>query len=107
MADSQLNLLMKIYQVTYEDCKQQVTDIHLYELSCYPLKWESLIPNLKMDNSVIRKIECNPGDKGRKKAAILQGMELQKGTEATYREIVNTLLEIGYWNESEGICKLL
>ena len=104
MAESQLDLLMKTYNV---DCTQVVTDSHLHELSYYPIQWKGLIEHLQMNPTVIRKVTCKPGDDRDKRLLFFKEWKLQKGDEATYREIISALLKTRCWNEAEEVCKLL
>ena len=106
----ELTFLMEQYRLSESDCGIQVTDIHLEKLSnILGRKWRSLPAYLEMKSTVIDDIDyerlgCDESDK---RLSFLNKWKEMRGTQATYRKLINALLEINCRNDAEKVCKLL
>ena len=105
-----LNSLMEDFQLSEEDCKLQVTDIYLEKISSTSCeKWRSLPPYLKMEKIVTKDIdrEHQGNDESEKRHTFFKKWKKTKGLKATYRSLINALLETKCREDAERVCELL
>jgi hypothetical protein len=92
------------------NCNLQVTDVHVEKISSsYCEKWRSLPPYLKMEAIVAKDIDReHPGsDESEKRGSFFKKWKETRGLEATYRSLINALLETKCRGDAEGVCELL
>ena len=100
-----LNQILNDYQLAEKDCNVPVSDLHLKEISqsyyWNRTNWKSLPAHLKM-------IEIEVDDSEQEKRhAFLREWKAVKGSDATYKNLINALLAIECRQDAEGVCKLL
>jgi hypothetical protein len=106
----ELSSVMEHYQLSEADCNLQVTDVHVEKISSsYCEKWRSLPPYLKMEAIVAKDIDReHPGsDESEKRGSFFKKWKETRGLEATYRSLINALLETKCRGDAEGVCELL
>ena len=87
---------------------QVVSDLHLEVISrSYCTKWKSLPAHLEMKEVVVNDIDRINGDEQEKRHAFLKKWKAVKGSEATYKKLINALLAIECREEAEGVRELL
>jgi hypothetical protein len=107
---SELSYVTEHYQLSEADCNLQVTDVHVEKISSsYCEKWRSLPPYLKMEAIVAKDIDReHPGsDESEKRGSFFKKWKETRGLEATYRSLINALLETKCRGDAEGVCELL
>ena len=101
--------LLELYHLSEQNCKKQVTDQHLEEISssCCS-KWKSLRPHMEMEEIVEHDIDASPvgGPEGKRRAFFFKWKNM-KGSGATYRVLITALLKIRCREDAESVCKLL
>jgi hypothetical protein len=98
------------FRLSETDCNLQVTDVHVEKISSsYCEKWRSLPPYLKMEAIVAKDIDReHPGsDESEKRGSFFKKWKETRGLEATYRSLINALLETKCRGDAEGVCELL
>ena len=103
-----LDQILNTYKLEEKDCDGAVSDLHLEVISrSYCTKWKSLPAHLEMEVIVVDDIDRINGDKQEKRHAFLKKWKGTKGSDATYRKLINALLTIECRKEAEGVCELL
>lgn len=99
---------MKIFKLTEEDLKQEVSDSHVEKLSEY-CHWRRLPSHLDMKTTVVEDIDRNRLliDESEKRHNFFKKWKQAKGQTATYKALVIALLEINFRQDAESVCKLL
>ena len=100
--------IMERYQLQEEDCSKQISDSHLEKIAhsnCE--KWRSLPSYLKMEAIISKDIEREFKGEEERRLEFLKHWKQERGLDATYRELVNALLEIKCRQDAEKVCELL
>ena len=101
--------LVENYGLLPEKCDQQISDVHLEEISrCGCKDWKSLSPHMEMESILVDDIcrHSQMSEREKRHDFFLQWRDL-KGSEATYRKLISALLKIKSRNDAEMVCKLL
>jgi hypothetical protein len=107
-AMAELEELLKHFRLSEEVSSQQVSDIHIKEISqAYCGKWRLLAPYLGMKTIDAKDIDRGPGDEEEKRSDFLNKWKDAKGSNATYKVLIGALLDTRYRNDAEGVCKIL
>ena len=110
MADSTATVrsLMECYQLKERDCNQQISNVHLDEISLnFSQKWRFLPNRLKMKDIIAHDIDRIPGDEEEKRRTFFLKWKQVKGSGATYKVLIRALLDIKCRQDAESVCKLL
>ena len=100
--------LLKQYQLKEEDVSKQVTDLHIDKISrSHCKKWKSLPAYLEMEGIVASDIDMMPIEEEEKRNNFFSKWKEEKGSEATYKALIGSLLEIRCREDAESICRLL
>ena len=100
--------LMSLYGLTEEHHNQQVSNIHLQELTCSGCeRWKFLPPYLELENIVADDIDKSHEDPGTKRYKFLLKWKDMKGFQATYRQLINALLKTKCRQDGEKLCEML
>ena len=85
-----------------------ISDLHLEEIASFLLvDWRSLPPHLSLEEIIVRDIERRyPDERGRRRE-LLQLWRQRYGSAATYRRLIQALLEIQCRQDAEAVCRLL
>ena len=104
MADS----LMKRYNLADEDCKRQISDIHLEKISQAHCKdWRRLPPYLELNRAMSDDIDHDSGKEKAKRYEFFTEWKDEKGADATYNRLVHALVEINSMSDAEYVCQLI
>ena len=95
--------------MSLHDLIQVVSDLHLEMISrSYCTKWKSSLPaHLEMKAVVVNDIDRINGDEQEKRHAFLKKWKAVKGSDATYKKLIDALLAIECREEAEGVYELL
>lgn len=108
MAEATTSSLLELYQLKEKDCNQQISSLHLNEISLnYCQKWRFLPARLKLKDIVADDISRGPGNEEDKRYTFFLKWKQIKGSEATYKRLISALLEIKCKQDAEGVCRLL
>ena len=100
--------LLKLYELKEEDCNQQISSLHLNEISLnYCQKWRFLPARLNLKDIVADDISRGLGNEEDKRHAFFLKWKQVKGSDATYRRLIGALLEIKCRQDAEAVCRLL
>jgi hypothetical protein len=103
-----LSILMEHFRLSEHDCSLEVTDVHAEKISSsFCSKWKSLPPYLEIEDIVAKDINRCLVDESDKRHLFLKKWKEMKGSEATYRKLINALLEVKCRQDAERVCKLL
>ena len=103
--------------VTLEDCVKQfsisvelldttVSDKHIDEVSRF-LEWKRVAPYLKLDDSEVDKVNSDGKDELERRFKTLQKWKRKFSFKATYKSLIQALLDSGRAKHAEKVCKLL
>jgi hypothetical protein len=107
---SELSIVMEDFKLSDTDCSLQVTDAHEEKISSsFCGKWRLLPSHLEMEDIVAEDIdrEHPGGEESEKRCSFLKKWKKMRGSGATYRKLINALLEAKCRSDAEGVCKLL
>ena len=108
MAHSLEHSLIARYHLTEEDVNKQITDQHIEIISRTSCsQWKSLPAHLGLLPITARDIDRGPGDEREKRNTFLTTWKAMKGSEATYKKLINALLTIECREDAESVCELL
>lgn len=111
MADNKcvsVSSLRTHYHLTEDCCDQQITEIHIDQISCSICrKWKLLVKYLGMNAIVVSDIDCKWINEAEKRHFFFSEWRNEKGKEATYTVLIGALLKIKCGNDAEYVCKLL
>ena len=100
--------LISQYGLTEGQCNEQVSDIHLEELSRSGCKqWKSLPSHLKLEANVAEDIDKTQKKEGEKRNEFLLAWKETRGSSATYRQLITALLKIKCRLDAEKLCEKL
>ena len=96
------------YQLKESDCNKQISGKHLDEIArSYCREWKKLRSALKMKAIIEHDLEHSAADEGGKRRDFLFMWRDGKGSDATFKALIDALLEIECVEEAEGVCRLL
>jgi hypothetical protein len=105
---AELEELLKYFHLSEKVSSQQVSDIHIKEISqAYCGKWRQLPPYLGVKTIDAKDIDRGPGDEEEKRSNFLNKWKDVKGLNATYKVLIGALLDTRCRNDAEGVCKIL
>ena len=108
MEGATVSSLMEQYQIPEEDCNRQIRDIHLEEISqSHCEKWRSLPSHLKMKTIIKKDIDRESKSEDEKRLAFFERWQQERGSDATYKALINALLKISCRQDAEKVCELL
>ena len=101
--------LMSQYRLTEGQCNQQVSDIHLEELSHSGSKqWKSLPPHLNLEAIAAEDIDKSlKGEREKRYEFLLKKWKEIGGSTATYRQLITALLKSKCRQDAEKLCEML
>ena len=103
-----MDSLLNLYGLKDEDCNLEITKCHLQEISSSLLEdWRSLPAHLEMEEIVVRDIDRKPVDESEKRHSFLSKWKSEKGSGATYKKLMASLLAIKCRGDAEKVCKLV
>ena len=100
--------ILRHYELTEEDCAQQISDAHLADISeSHCEHWRSLPAQLKIKTIVAKDIDRGAKEENEKRHAFFEKWKQERGCDATYKCLILGLLEIKDRESAESVCKLL
>ena len=101
--------LLVNYQLTIDNCNREISDEHLQEISqSHCGQWRSLPSHLKMptitSDDVDRETSHNEEEKRLK---FFKKWKQERGSDATYKELIHALITIKCRQDAEVVCKVL
>ena len=103
-----MSSLLEQYQLEEEDVSKQVTDLHIDKIShSHCKKWKSLPAYLKMERIIASDIDTKPIEEEEKRKNFFFKWQDEKGSKATYKVLIEALLEMKCKEDAESVCKLL
>ena len=110
MADhpDELRSLLAHYNLPVDVCYEQVSDVHLEEISGSHCKdWRRLPPHLELESIMASDIDRKQVGEGERRREFFFGWKERRGSGATYGSLIRALLQIRCRQDAESICKLL
>lgn len=103
-----MNSFMELFELTEEDCCQQMSYFHLslISMSCCG-NWQLLPSHLDMKPITAEDISRDNTGEDEKRFKFFRKWKQTKGSEATYGRLISALLAIDSREDAESICKLL
>ena len=96
------------YQLKEEDVNEQVTDLHIHEISrSHCKKWKSLPAYLEMEGIVASDIDKKPIEEDEKRCDFFSKWKKEKGSEATYKVLIGALLKMRCKEDAESVCEMI
>ena len=96
------------YNLTEDVCGQQVSPVHLEDISRSHCKhWRKLPAHLGLPEIMASDIDRKQVEESEKRHIFFFGWKDRKGSDATYRSLISALLKIDCRQDAESICKLL
>ena len=105
---SSISSLIGHFELEEESLNLQVSDRHLDEIarsSCR--QWKSLLTRLGVPRIVVDDIDARQVGEDKKRRSCFFEWKAQQGSRATYRRLVEGLLEINCQEDAESVCKIL
>ena len=100
--------LIKKHKLSVEDCDKKVSGAHLEIISRSSCKhWERLPSHLEMNDIVVSDVRRTQIDEEGKRLEFLRKWREQKGSKATYKQLVLALLKIECRDDAEKVCEIL
>ena len=105
---SSVSSLLGYYELEEESLDLQVSDRHLDEISRSSCRqWKSLSTRLGVPRIVVDDIDaCQVSEEDKRSRFFFKWKDI-KGSRATYRSLIEGLLEISCQEDAESICNLL
>ena len=112
MATTSISTLMDNYELTEEDCMRKVSDTDIGKIArSLHGKWKSQLPPLLgMDAIVVTNILEVPGhnmSEEDRRVAFFNEWKQQKGSDACYKILISSLLEVKRREDAESVCMIL
>ena len=96
------------YHLTEEGVNKQITDRHMEVISRSSCKkWRSLPAHLDLDSIVEEDIDRLSVNEDQKRHTFFTTWKAKKGSEATYKRLMNALLITECKEDAESLCRLL
>lgn len=103
-----VSFLMVYYDITEHQCNKQISEIHIRDISRSACrKWRSLVAYLGMKEIVISDIEHESTSEEERRCNLFSLWRDEHGYEATYRVLIDALLEMKCRSDAEYVCQLL
>ena len=100
--------LIKKHKLSVEDCDKKVSGAHLEIISRSSCKhWERLPSHLEMNDIVVSDVRRTQIDEEGKRLEFLRKWREQKGSKATYKQLVLALLKIECRDDAEKVCEII
>lgn len=100
--------LLERYDIADEDCSKEITEKHLGMICSFLcVDWRQLPSCLDMKASVAQKIDRERVSEDEKERMFFSKWLQNKGSGATYKTLINALLEKEDMQDAESVCKLL
>lgn len=102
--------LITSFDLTEKDVNEKITDQHIEVISrSMCSKWKSLPSHLGLDTTIVDDIQRSRHliDESEKRNKFLTIWKEEKGSEATYKNLIGGLLAIQRRDNAESVCKLL
>ena len=108
MESSEFLELIKKYELPEKEYDKKVSDAHLETISRSSCKhWERLPSHLEMNDIVVSDVRRTQIDEEGKRLEFLRKWREQKGSKATYKQLVLALLKIECRDDAEKVCEIL
>ncbi len=104
-----LSSLLGLHGLSEECCDSKVSDVHLEKISRFlSQSIQCLVPYLGIKQRIASDIDelSHKGEKEKRHTFLIKWREV-KGSEATYRNLIQALLTIESVEDDEEVCKLL
>ncbi len=103
-----LAALMESFGLSEEYFNKEISDVHLDQISrSYCGKWRELYCYLELDEILVSDMDHMIGSEEEKRRKFFAQWKEKKGSDVTYRRLLDALLEIGCRKDAEAICKLI
>ena len=99
---------MEHYGLSEEDCNQQISDLSLEDIahsSCR--KWRDLPSRLVLPGILVEDIDRSGTGEGEKRLNFFREWKQMRGFDATYKRLIEALLDIHCREDAEVVCRLL
>ena len=104
---SAISSLYAQYGVTEEDMDKEISDLHMDKIvrtRC--THWKSLPPYLGLPTNLVKDIDKDFSKEVDKRREFFDQWKQQKGSEATYKNLVRALLDVKEVYDAKYVCKL-
>ena len=107
---SSLESLIARYHLTEEDVRKQITDEHIEVISSSTSlcsQWKSLPAHLGLVNTIVGDIDSTLVTETEKKRDFFTTWKEEQGSNASYRKLIGSLLEVPCKQDAESVCQLM
>ena len=105
---SEFSVLLQHYQLTADICSEQISDVHLEQIShSHCEDWRRLPPHLELETIMASDIDRKQVAEDEKRQEFFFAWKKTNGSGATYKNLIEALLKIGCKQDAESICMLL
>jgi hypothetical protein len=105
---SDLSSVLNDFKISEADSKLQISDYHLQKISrSYCEDWRKLPIFLGIEAIVVKDIDRENKSEYEKRSSFFEIWKKMRGRQATYRSLINGLLEIKSRIDAESVCRLL
>ena len=106
MAGITLEELLKEVSVHPEELSASISDDHLCEIAIFLTSWRKVATYLKLSENDLGDVEQEGKDEQEKRIKVLQIWKGKFGFKATYRKLVEVLLQLAKADIAERVCLL-
>jgi len=106
MAGVTLKDYVKHLSIPVELLDTTISDKHTQEVSRF-LEWRRVAPYLKLDDSETEEVNLDGNNEGEKRYLTLKKWKRKFAFKATYKRLIEALLESGRADHAEDVCKLM
>ena len=100
--------ILKRFGLTEDDWEIEISDLHLVELSRKHCScWKLLPSHLELEPIVAKDIRKSSSNEPDQRVEFFRQWKERKGSYATYKKLVQALLDIDQREDAEYVCKLL
>ena len=107
MSGVTLDELLKEVGITHMQLEEKCTNEHLHGISLSLKSWRTLAPQLGLSSSEVEAVDRDAHSEKERRQKCLESWKAKFAFAATYRVLVEALLEIGNADQAEEVCRLL
>ena len=95
------------YGVNQEDLNKEISDLHLAKIvQSRCTRWRSLPSHLELETNLLSDIDRDFPKEVEKRSEFFDQWKRQKGSEATYKRLMQALLDVKERHDAEYVCQL-
>ena len=107
MSGVTLDELLKEVGITHKQLKEKCTNEHLHGIALSLKSWRTLAPHLRLSSSEVEAVDKDAHSEKERRQKFLELWKDKFAFTATYKVLVEALLENGNADQAEEVCRLL